>query len=543
VRDVADAGMQSPEYLMDCINGEFQDPQNGGAVYARGGYDRATSSALDGGSSDYVAALHTIVTSDGTQRTFAFVGTKVYRESGDTSWTDVTPVGVTIASTGVKYVISYNDELIVSDDTNEPWRGTNLGSTPITGTEIEVNTAGSAWAARGKPTVYGGKLFFIAALIGSTNYNSRLVWSEELSASTGYLQDGYTNSWDLVQTGSDRISQILGTNAALYYWRGSSIGAIEGAVNATFQTTSTHDAVSQEIGTLANCAPLLAQGSVWFLDRRGLPMRFAVGGSSIDPLWEQLRGRVDRVRKVQASLAITSPHIAYDQQRRKVLMASVRDVGTDTYSSLAAKSPLVFDGATGNYEGRTCIELASQPGSASSETTLAAVAVTCIAGCLDRTTGEPCIYIGGIRDDETQGHIWHQVLLAGAVGDNAAAMHFSIVTHLVPDEQNVEAIVDEVTIETTPDTTAVSLDYYTPRSSSTGITMGATAADDVYVAGVGGVNAFNHGIARAMPDTTKAYGRWFRVVFHKNVAAGATTHAFERASFRFRLTKAGPLSP
>jgi hypothetical protein len=544
VRDVADSGGQSPEYLLDAINCDFRDTERGAAVFCRVGFDRATSSALDGGVSDIVSAIHTIIGTDGTQRTFAFVGDKVFRESGATSWTDVTPVGVTISTAVPKYVITYNDELIVTDGVNEPWRGTNLGSTPITGTEIEINTAGSAWAARGKPTVYGGKLFFLVASIGATNYDIRMVWSEELTAATGYLQDGYTNSWDLVQTGSERIVQIIGTNVALYYFRQDSIGAISGAVNATFTTTSTHDAVSQEIGSYYNAAPMVARGYVWFISRFGYPARFAIGSSNVESLWRQLRSRIDRVRKAaHALVTIVVPSMAYDQQADKVVMASLRDLSSSGVETAYARSLLIFNGETGSYEGRWCIELATKP-AVVNDNSLSAVKVFCVAAVRDRVTGEPTIYVGGRRSDDTEGHIWRRKVGEFQVGDNSAACHQSIVTMLTPDEQNVEVYVDEVALDCVPGTTAVSFDYYTshtPASTVNTVTMAGTGADDQWVVG-GSDQAFDHGIQRAMLGPA-AYGRWFRGVFYKDVAAGNTQSAFERASYKVRTTKAGPLSP
>jgi hypothetical protein len=62
------------------------------------------------------------VADDGTSYQFFFVGGKVYRWNGVTTFTDVTPATVTISATSHIYVASFGDKFVVHDGTTS--RGT-----------------------------------------------------------------------------------------------------------------------------------------------------------------------------------------------------------------------------------------------------------------------------------------------------------------------------------------------------------------------------------------------------------------------------------
>lgn len=125
----------------------------------------------------------------------------------------------------------------------------------------------------GRPTVRSAKLFFIRWFTRDT-----LVWSEEDDATTGYDAGGFSNIWTLNQTGTAPLYAILGTNDGLYYFRQRSTGVIRGEVNSDFVTSSTHDALSQTIGTVLTDAVEFANGAIWFVDQNGSPRWIPSGG-------------------------------------------------------------------------------------------------------------------------------------------------------------------------------------------------------------------------------------------------------------------------
>src|SRR5438034_11431387 len=123
----------------------MSDTQRGSGTYQRPGWKCQNAGAPLIGSNRQGQCVYEHVELDGTLRRFLFVGGKMWRWNGDIgapTFTDVTPVGVTIA-TSILFCESLAGKLIVNDGTNKPWIGTNLGGTPITGTYIQYNTAGA----------------------------------------------------------------------------------------------------------------------------------------------------------------------------------------------------------------------------------------------------------------------------------------------------------------------------------------------------------------------------------------------------------------
>jgi hypothetical protein len=205
------------------------------------------------------------------------------------SVTDITPGAVTISTTGRIYCATFGGLLIVTDGLHRPW---TYDPDTATATQIDLDGSGTAWAAFGPPVVYGGKLFFIRAAVssGAPLPGSRIVWSEEADPSIGYMQvtagNTYTNFWTLTQTTNDPLYCLAATNAALYYFRASSVGQITGLVNAAFATTATHDSVSQTVGTTAPATVVQVDEDIYFLDMQARQWR--IRGGSLDPLWKAL---------------------------------------------------------------------------------------------------------------------------------------------------------------------------------------------------------------------------------------------------------------
>lgn len=532
VRDVGDAGMQDPAYLQEAVDCWFEDPASGGSVMARPGFQKITSSGLESGAT--IQGLFGIQTAVDTVLLFAFVNGKLYRQSGATSWTDVSPSGITISSTQNQiHAIVYNGEMIVNDGINEPWRGTSLTSSPITGTEIEINTAGQAWIARGKPTVHGGKLFFIVDDINGTKYHSRIVWSEEGTAATGYLQDGYTNSWDLIQApvASERIHALQGTDAGLYYFRQFSIGVIYGAVSSDFSTSATHDGVSSDVGIAATLSSpgitpgvLLAKNYIWFVDNARRPCRLRVGSNEVDPVWKQLRRRMLATRQQDSDpddIRFGNWQWAYSPDLDKVMGM----FGAGSANNTAFGLVHVFDAATGNYEGRWAPPASNNAriGAAMRSTQMATAA------------GDATFIIGA-----SDGNIYHQVSYQMVGGDGAcfadAGNPYSpnITTHLVPDDLVSEFRVDELIAEAFPDDGTLSLVHTTPRGSSSTLTATGLGGSDTIQ------SSHDHGVYRF---GLNAYGHFFRAkLTWTTVETTATVYGFERIALKVRGYKATGVS-
>lgn len=132
----------TPDFLTAALNIYIPDPQNGSGAYQRPGAVLRNAGASLG---TIGQCVYEHIALDGSRYVFAFVDGNVYRSNSTFSvWTDVSPTNLIIQTgTGSPtfiYCTSLNDELIVNDGVNKPWRGSNLGATPITGTPIEFDT-------------------------------------------------------------------------------------------------------------------------------------------------------------------------------------------------------------------------------------------------------------------------------------------------------------------------------------------------------------------------------------------------------------------
>ena len=139
VWDTPEPGDDAPNLLTAGLNGYLTDPGNGSPFH-----QRPAVTLLNGGvdlDTTVGQAVYEHEAWSGTRYIFAFCDGKVYRANtaAMAAWTDVTPANVILSTTAKIGCTSLNDELIVSDGVNKPWRGTSLSSSPIVATMIEYD--------------------------------------------------------------------------------------------------------------------------------------------------------------------------------------------------------------------------------------------------------------------------------------------------------------------------------------------------------------------------------------------------------------------
>ena len=347
VRDTIEPFDDSPDFLVDATNIYIPDPDGGSAAFGRSGFRLAND-----GNPIYTGkgqCVYTHVAVDGTIYPFIVGGGHLYRSDnpGVTHFTDVTPAGVTIDPISRVKMVSLGDVLIVSDGVNRPWIATNLSATPITGTPIQYDAANSAWSAH-DITAYGGALFAILHEVAGVDRHSDISWSEPGQPDTGWQQLDFDNNWTLQQTGQSPLFAIVGTNVALYYFRESSIGAIAGAVGPDLQTTSSHDAISFNVGTRAWAGIQTFGNHIYFADALGRPWRLPLGGTP-EAIWLNMRHQVEQAPIQFTSITEQVTTSAFERNQNLYLVAP----WTQTPQTGAPPTEaFVFDTRSGRYIGR-----------------------------------------------------------------------------------------------------------------------------------------------------------------------------------------------
>lgn len=194
----------------DCY---MEDPVSGGGVFARPG-TVVWGPITDANPGQCVFSF---TTADGsTAYNFFFIGGKVYRQATDlsTTPTDVTPTGVTIATSGRIFVTALADSIIVNDGANPPWLGTNLGGTPITGTTIPYQTAAVLLSIGSTDTRVANAAF--AYLIAGTNY-SKTATAAGTALPAGTIP---TDTWGVYRASVGTTGTITFTAGAANYTTG-----------------------------------------------------------------------------------------------------------------------------------------------------------------------------------------------------------------------------------------------------------------------------------------------------------------------------------
>lgn len=353
VRTTQKDPFDEPENLLvDAYNGYIPDPEGLSGFYARPGFrllnngNAFTTSATTfrgQGAFSHIAL-------DGTTYNFVVFNGKLFRlDSIANTGTDVTPVGITI-DPGVTvrvYATSFGNQLIITDGVNKPWLATNLSSTPITGTYIQFNAANDPWTVFGRFEVYGGAVFCILNTVNSVSARTDIAWSKVGDASLGFQQTGYDYRWTLEQSSTAALYGLAGTNTQLYYFRANAIGSISGEVGPNLSSTPTHDAITQNVGTLAPQSIVQFGDFIYFTDGQGRP--YSLRGRTLTPIWLQMRGIIESSPVGYPGLNKITTTASFEPFFNLYLVA--------IFTSNAAQSgPAVeayaFDAKTGTYMGR-----------------------------------------------------------------------------------------------------------------------------------------------------------------------------------------------
>lgn len=218
---------------------------------------------------------------------YKWAGTTAHIDTWDgTAWTTVV-TNAQLVVAGISWTTVYvelfwcefNNQVVFSDGVNVPWTWDGTAGAGI----VRLTNAPIAW---GPPTVYYGKLFFI-----KVSERDTIVWSEENQPNTGYEAGGYNNAWSLTQTGGGALVALLGTNAALVYFRADSIGRILGPVTTAFQSSGVHDDVSTSVGCGDYRSVVESGTDVWFISPAAHLYYIPLGSHPIDvtPIEDRLQ--------------------------------------------------------------------------------------------------------------------------------------------------------------------------------------------------------------------------------------------------------------
>lgn len=355
VKDSPDPYDDEPNQLVGATNCYIPDPEGGSGLYARPGMLLLNGSNQLGSGYQGQCVYGEIYS--GTVYNFAFCNGKVYRVStAFGTFTDVTPSGPTISTSARIKAIQFAGTLVVTDGVNTPWIGTNLSSTPITGTNINVDGSSTAFAAN-DVTVWGGSLVFMCstAPAGSSLVSGvAAVWSEPNQPTVGYIQSGYTDYWNLIQDGTQPVNCIKGTNVGLYYWRASSIGLLPGPSPYNVTTTSTTDAIATNVGSQSPRSVRQYADYLYFVDSFGKPYRFPLGGRiSDDPnestwLWLNMRGAV---QAATTTYPVVTGQMATAEIEQNLGLYIVAIWSPTPSAGTWPTNAYAFDARTGQYVG------------------------------------------------------------------------------------------------------------------------------------------------------------------------------------------------
>lgn len=335
MRDSLDPASADPTKAFLLQNCYPLDSERNYAVVGRPGFQQAGSQL--GGSSRVGQLVYQFTKLAGTEITVCIVGGKLYTFNwGTRVWTEsvtaanFATASITLDATAKVYAVTFTDCVVFSDGVNTPWKWDGTagagGLTKLTNCPVLY----------GQPTVYYAKLFGIKATERST-----IVWSEENDATTGYEAGGFNNAWELGQTDQEPLNVVVGTNAALYYFRSRSIGVVSGAVESDFTTSGVHDSVSSVAGSQSPAACVYYDGKIVFLDANFTPY-VLIPGQGVTTLWGDLKETVGGLDRQYVTLATG----VFDRSTFLILLGVV-ELGQAMPSALLVIDP---DASTGPAE-------------------------------------------------------------------------------------------------------------------------------------------------------------------------------------------------
>ena len=183
--------------LFAATNGRCLDASAGGGFYARPGFARPTSVSSGGNASQGVYCHRGL---NGTNYNFLFVNGKVWRFSTDltTAPTDVTPTNIIQGVGKFVYATSLDDEMIVNDGVNKPWRASSLGSTPIVATVIEQQTPATALSRGSTDTNLANTAFSFTYRAGGSLGTQATQAASAVGTALGALGQIAANTWGIV---------------------------------------------------------------------------------------------------------------------------------------------------------------------------------------------------------------------------------------------------------------------------------------------------------------------------------------------------------
>lgn len=499
VRNTTEPFDDTTDFLVDAANGYFRDPEGKSGFLARPGFTLQNDGAELAGSGE--TGVHTHVDpATGTMYRFYAAGGKLYRaDSSNTTFDDVTPVGVTIDPTSrfPFAMASVGASMVCSDGVNKPWVASDFALTPITGTYIEINSTAGAWSAFGPPTIYQDSVMWITATVpvGSpVTPRVGIVWSEPNQPAVGYTQNNYADFWNIIENATDELYALWGTNVGVFYWREQSIGVLAGTPSINFSTTATRDARSSEIGTTSPFAIAQYGEYLYFLDLRGRPYRMSLGGAP-EALWLQLPAVVTAAgagANAPATLSFTAvADISVETAQWIVAIWSPNPATPTRPTTMYA-----FDGRTGTYAGSWAINPAA--------------GISRIGRTRDANGASRLVVIGGKTAGTAGGYVWMLSLMAdGNWQDNGAVPAIRVQSGRVGYSADTLLNTDTATLLTmsqAPVTVTVQTPYTSSTTEATAFTPHA-AQDGVYRTLIGLDVVAARGVSYTISPTT-ADSQW-----------------------------------
>ena len=384
VTDTLDPLSARSDRLLAARNARIPDAANGSAIGQRRGYIGAAGALTGRGQ----AVFHHRRL-DGSLDRYLVVGGKLYTWDGAATYTDVTPVGITLHATNPVFITAFFDELVITDGANQPWVYTpDDGSADL----IQAFADSRPWTAQGPAVVYSGKVFFILKRHGvglTEGAQNALLWCEEGDVREGYQQANFDNVWELTQTSSESLTCLVAEEGALVYFRENGIGYITGAVARDFVTAATRDTISSTIGTNAPAAVISVNRAIYFPDLDGKLHRLTVGGGAPDPLWAPMRHAVETTgASVSQADLIATARAGYHEGEQLLLMTLWDE-----------ETIYVFDATTGDYQGTWALNaIAGQAGEA----------VHAMGRSVDADELDTFLILGTRGAGATEGIVWRE---------------------------------------------------------------------------------------------------------------------------------------